>query len=105
MDGPSAYTFATVVCAECQGMGATGYPEIVPIKFVRARFIADPIFFRIPEGTGFKSDNAKSRAREALDKDTACTSYAHDAIVDRVCVVESPHGRWEGLHRTQPMGH
>ena len=85
----SAHAFAAVVRTERERMRSAGNAQIVPIEFVRAFFVADPVLLRIPEGTGLQCDDTKPRPRQTLHQHSAGASHADDAIVNRFTFGES----------------
>ena len=86
-------------------MCSPGNTQIVPIEFVRAFFVANPVLLRIPEGTCFQSDDMEPGPRQTLHQHTACASHTDDAVVHSFTFFESTHRRWKRLHGAEAVGH
>ncbi len=82
MNGTSAYPFAGVIRAEGKRVGAAGHSKILPVEFMRAGFVADPVFLSVPEGAGFQAYHGETGARQTLQQDSASGADSDDDIVN-----------------------
>jgi hypothetical protein len=99
--GATANAFPAVVSAEGQRMLTARDTNIVPVKIVRALLIAHPIALGIPKGASIKSDHAKARAGQALQKNSATCTHTHDEVIYFLAFGEVVHGCFDPLNRTE----
>ena len=103
MHRAAADAFAAVVFAEGQRMLAAGDPQIGPVQFVRALFVADPVTLGIPERASLETDHPEARPRQALQQYAAGRADADDAVVHFIRVSETLHLAADALQRAQAM--
>jgi len=101
MDRASTNPSAAVVGAESEWVGAAGDARVFPVELVGSGFIADPVTLSIPEGAGFKANNGKAGAGEALEEDASGRADADDEVISLFIIVKAAHGDGDVLQRAE----
>ncbi len=103
MHRSATHALATVIRAQRQWMLAAGDAQIVPIQFVRAGLITDPVPLGIPKRTGLDADDTPSCLGQALHQHPPGGADAHDHHIHLIFVGIVVHRRVETLYRPQVM--
>src|SRR5579875_2027790 len=66
MHGSATDAFAAIVFSEGERILSSRDAAVVPVEFVRAFFVADPVAFRVPEWTCFETYDGETGLGETL---------------------------------------